>query len=124
MPNWRESRNLDKFGMRRKEPRSGVQNIATAEGRGFRLGKTKPRQGRKIFQARQSFAPDGAMSGRECKRDSAQPSKNWFSTINAFPRPSAVATFLRRLAAENGGLLTSRLRVSRTSHRHAGGHVL
>ncbi|PYS55436.1 MAG: hypothetical protein DMG13_04010 [Acidobacteria bacterium] len=35
------------------------QNVATAEGRGFRLGKTKPRQGRKTFQARQSFAPDG-----------------------------------------------------------------
>src|SRR5437867_12685233 len=60
------------------------QNVATAEGRGFRLGKTKPRQGRKIFQARQSFAPDGAMSGCECKRDSAQPPKNWVSATNAF----------------------------------------
>src|SRR5439155_1923962 len=74
------------------------QNIATAEGLGFRLGKTKPRQGRKIFQARPSFAPAGAMSGCECKRDSAQPSKNerlrmqarqraaiknWVSAINA-----------------------------------------
>ncbi|PYS55944.1 MAG: hypothetical protein DMG13_01770 [Acidobacteria bacterium] len=44
------------------------QNIASAEGRGFRLRNAKPRQGRKIVQARQSFAPDGA----------------WFSATNAF----------------------------------------
>ena len=56
------------------------KNVATAEGRGKHLTrKAKPRQGRKTVALEESFAPAGAMSGCECQRDSAQPSKIGFA---------------------------------------------
>ena len=56
------------------------KNVATAEGRGKHLSpEPKPRQGRKTAALEKSFAPAGAMSGCECKRDSAQPSKIGFA---------------------------------------------
>src|SRR6266516_8121680 len=58
----------------------GQKNVATAEGRGKHLSREpKPRQGRKTAALENSFAPAGAMSGCECKRDSAQPSKIGFA---------------------------------------------
>src|SRR5438093_12650569 len=80
--------------MRRKEPRSGVQNIATAEGRGLRLlGQNEAPAGAKDFSGTRVFRPCRGFVFRE----------------ESFPRPSAVATFWRRFAAENGGILTLRV---------------
>src|SRR5439155_766465 len=80
--------------MRRKEPRSGVQNIATAEGRGLRLlGQNEAPAGAKDFSGTTVFRPCRGFVFRE----------------ESFPRPSAVATFWRRFAAENGGILTLRV---------------
>jgi len=69
------------------------QNVATAFGRGFRVGQDKAPAGAKDSSSPDRLSPLPGLAFRD----------------KSFPRPSAVATFWRRFAAEQPMHLTLRL---------------